>query len=162
MVAGLSARLEWQIIFPSHFTLFSDASGTFGCWAFTSTYSWLQVCWPDNWQSVHITVKELIPIVVAAALWGSHWSCTWICFRCDNMAVVELLKRHTSQDHVLMHLLHCLAIYAAYFRFQYHATHVPGVQNTAADALSRNNMLLFTSLIPQGSRYALLQHCGTC
>ena len=66
------------------------------------------------------------------------------------MAVVELLKSQTSQDKLLMHLLHCLAFYAAYFRFQYHATHVPGVQNTASDALSCNNMFLFTSLVPQG------------
>ena len=135
--------------------VFSDASGTFGCGAFTSSYSWFQICWPDNWQSIHITAKELLPIVVAAAVWGSHWSRRRICFRCDNMAVVELLKRHTSQDQLLMHLLRCLAFYAAYFRFQYQATHVPGVQNTAADALSRNNMLLFTSLIPQGQQVCI-------
>ena len=51
-----------------------------------------------------------------------------------------------------MHLLRCLAFYAAYFRFQFYATHVPGALNTAADALSRNNMSLFTSLVPQGQQ----------
>jgi hypothetical protein len=68
------------------------------------------------------------------------------------MAVVELLKSHTSQDHLLMHLLRCLSFYAAYFRFQFYATHLPGVHNTAADALSRDNMLLFASLVPQGQQ----------
>ena len=132
--------------------VFSDAAGTFGCGAFTATHHWFQITWPDNWQTVHITAKELLPIVVAAAVWGPHWSRQRICFRSDNMAVVELLKSNTSQDQLLMHLLRCLAFYAAYFRFQFCANHVPGTQNTAADALSRNHMLLFTSLIPQGQQ----------
>lgn len=132
--------------------VFSDAAGTSGCGAFTTNHHWFQILWPEGWQSIHITAKELLPIVVAAAVWGSCWSRQRICFRCDNMAVVELLKSLTSQDRLLMHLLRCLAFYAAYFRFQFCATHVPGVQNTAADALSRNNMLLFTSLVPQGQQ----------
>ena len=99
--------------------------------------------------------KELLPVVVAAAIWGSCWSRQRICFRCDNMAVVELLISRTSQDQLLMHFLRCLSFYAAYFRFQFCATHVPGVQNSAADALSRNNMLLFNSLVPQGRQFLI-------
>ena len=99
-------------------------------------------------MAVH-SYQELLPIVVAAAVWGAQWGRQRICFRCDNMAVVELLKSHTSQDQLLMHLLRCLAFYATYFRFQFHATHVPGVLNTAADALSRDNLSLFNSLVPQ-------------
>ena len=72
-----------------------------------------------------------------------------MCFRCDNMAVVDLLKSRTTKDHMLMHLLRCLVFYAAYFRFDFVALHVPGSHNTAADALSRNNLSLFFSLIPQ-------------
>ena len=130
----------------------SDASGTFGCGAFENTSSWFQLQWPESWQSVHITAKELIPIVIAAAVWGGQWSRKRICFRCDNMAVVDLLKSNTSQDRLLMHLLRCLAFYSAYFRFQCVAVHVPGIHNTAADALSRNNMSLFASLVPQGQQ----------
>ena len=57
------------------------------------------------------------------------------------MAVVELLN---PRRQLVMHLLSCLAAY-----FSFYATHVPGVQNTAADALLRN-MLLFT-LGPTGT-----------
>ena len=135
--------------------VFSDAAGTFGCGAFTSTHQWFQITWPDDWQSIHITAKELLPIVVAATIWGSRWSRQRICFRCDNMAVVELLKSRTSQDQLLMHFLRCLSFYAAYFRFQFCTTHVPGVQNSAADALSRNNMLLFHSIVPQGQQFLI-------
>ena len=48
---------------------------------------------------------------------------TWICFKRDHMAVVELLKSQTSQGQLLMHLLSFLA---AYFRYQLgnpHARH---------------------------------------
>ena len=95
--------------------IFSDAVGTFDCGALTSTHHWIQISWPDNWHSVHITAKELLPAVVAPAGQGPLWSHQWICFRCDHMAVVKLLKSQTSQDQLLMHLLSLLA---AYFRFQ--------------------------------------------
>ena len=68
------------------------------------------------------------------------------------MSVVDLLKSSTSQDQLLMHLLRCLAFYSAYLRFQFLAVHVPGIHNTAADALSRNNMSLFAFLVPQGQQ----------
>ena len=48
--------------------VFSDAAGTFGCGAFTSTHYWFQIAWSDDWQSIHITAKELLPIVAVAAL----------------------------------------------------------------------------------------------
>ena len=37
---------------------------------FSSEGAWFQVQWPVSWSSVHITVKELAPIVLATALWG--------------------------------------------------------------------------------------------
>ena len=65
------------------------------------------------------------------------------------MAVVDLLKCHTSKDQLLMHLLRCLAFYAAFYWFEFVAEHVAGVENTAADAISRNNIPLFVPLCPQ-------------
>ena len=53
--------------------LTSDASGSWGCGAFTSTGQWFQLALPDSWQEVHITMKELLPIVLAAATWGPLW-----------------------------------------------------------------------------------------
>ena len=58
---------------------------------------------------------------------------------------------------MLMHLLRCLFFYCAQFSFHLSAEHVPGVLNTAADALSRNNLPLFLSLVPQTSQVALPQ-----
>lgn len=70
------------------------------------------------------------------------------------MAVVDLFKTGTSQDPLLMHMLLCLAFYVAYYRFQLTAAHIPDILNTAADALSRNNIILslFHSLVPQSQQ----------
>ena len=51
----------------------SDASGSYGCGAiFCNT--WFQASWPPSWEAINITAKELVPIVIAAALWGSQWT----------------------------------------------------------------------------------------
>ena len=130
----------------------SDVSGSFGCGAFSHSHGWFQLEWPGSWNAVHITAKELVPIVIAAALWGSAWTGSCVCFRSDNMAVVDMLKTRTS-----MHLLRCLVFYAALYSFQFIARHVPGVMNTAADAISRNNLSLFSSLCPQVPQMAIPQ-----
>ena len=133
----------------------SDASGTFGCGAFSPNLGWFQLRWPESWHSVNIAAKELVPIVIASALWGHHWTHTGVCFKSDNMAVVALLKTRTSPDQLLMHLLRCLTFYAAYYKFEVRAAHVPGVLNTAADAISRNNISLFLSLVPQSQQISI-------
>lgn len=127
----------------------SDASGSFGCGAFSIQHEWFQLEWPASWSDVSITAKELVPVVIAAALWGSSWYHQCVRFQSDNMAVVDLLRSRTSGNPLLMHLLRCLVFYAATYSFDFVAEHIPGIHNTAADALSRNNLILFSSLPPQ-------------
>ena len=83
---GFQSDLHWWAIFmdgwngvsmfdstipsPPFATLTSDASGGWGCGAFTSTGEWFQFRWPPAWDHIHITAKELLPIVVACAVWG--------------------------------------------------------------------------------------------
>ena len=103
--AGAKANLMWwqtflqdwngTSFFPAMTTsaeVFSDASGTFGCGAFAFSHGWFQLRWPEDWHAVHITAKELVPIVIAAAVWGPQWTQKCVCFRSDNMAVVDLLN----------------------------------------------------------------------
>ena len=54
-----------------------------------------------------------------------------------------------------MHLLRCFAFFVAFFKFNYSTQHVPRVLNTAANALSRDDLTLFFSLVPQTPRYTL-------
>ncbi len=86
---------------------------------------------------------------MAAAVWGLHWRELRVLFRSDNMAVVEILRKRTSADPHIMPLLRCFVFYAAVYHFTFTAEHIAGTHNTAADAISRNNLTLFTSLVPQ-------------
>ena len=62
---GLSMMLDDRKVNPD-IVLTSDASGRWGCGAFWNT-SWFQLEWSEALSSLHITNKELIPIVLAAA-----------------------------------------------------------------------------------------------
>ena len=55
-------------------TLTSDASGSWGCGAFTTGGHWFQFQWPEVREAVHVKAKELLPIVVAYAVWGQDWT----------------------------------------------------------------------------------------
>ena len=129
--------------------VYTDASGSYGCGAVVTHFGWLQLCWPVSWQPVNITEKELLPIVMATALWGSFWQGKHVCFHCDNMAVVQILRAHTGRGDIVLHLLHCLFFFLARYNIHLSAVHIPGTLNTAADALSRNHMSLFFSIVPQ-------------
>jgi len=56
----------------------------------------VQAEWPEEWQGVDIAVKELILVVIAAALWGQSWQGQHICFLLNNMAVVAILNSRTA------------------------------------------------------------------
>ena len=120
-------------------SMVSDASGSWGCGAFWSPH-WFQLQWDDRLQTLSITVKELIPIVVAAAVFGRQWKGKIVLFQVDNLAVVQVLNATYCKEVHLMHLVQVLVLLAAYFDFWFRAEHIAGNSNTQADALSRNKM----------------------
>lgn len=131
-------------------TLITDASESWGCGGY-SGHNWFMLPWAGPIQHSHITVKELAPIVVAAAIWGREWSGRIVQIRSDNSAVVSIVNQGSSKNNQAMHLRRCLAYLAASWHFHMVATHIRGVDNTLADALSRDNLPLFRSLYPQAS-----------
>ena len=123
--------------------LTSDASGKWGCGAWWNS-CWFQLAWSDTacTEEVNIAMKELIPIVIAAAMWGKNWE-GQVCCQCFNEAGVAVLNRRTSRDQDLMHLLQCLSFFEANFGFRVVAKHIPGTQNSLANDLSRNKLSSF-------------------
>ena len=85
-------------------TVTSDASGSWGCGAYSSSGEWFQFEWPPFWLDRHITIKELLPIVLGVAIWGSHWTGLSVRCCCDNAAVVAIIIRD-DQDERAMHLM---------------------------------------------------------
>ena len=132
------------------FCIQTDASGSWGCAAFFQG-EWLQLPWNEAWTSVGIMAKELAPILLSIAVWGTRLAKKRALFQCDNMSVVEALKKGSSKDRVVMQLLRSLWFYVAHYDIDLTCVHIMGVANTTADYLSRNNMSSFFSLNPQAS-----------
>ena len=129
-------------------SVYSDASGSWGCGALWQQ-NWFKMLWSEHLQNCSIAVKELVPVVIPAALYGPQWKGKIVLFVVDNTAVVEVLNSTFCRDSHLMHLIHLLVFLASYHNFWFTAKHIAGRVNTLADALSRNNMSFFYSQVPQ-------------
>ena len=115
----------------------SDASGSWGRGAFWGT-KWLQWQWDGPSKEWSIAPKELLPILFALVVWGRRWvGCRIECY-CDKMTVVAVINSGCAKDSTLMHVLRCMFFVAGHLDIRIHANHIPGVENVAADALSRN------------------------
>ena len=137
---------------PIDAKLTSDASGSWGCGAFFNQ-RWFNLSWDScpSWTNVHISIKELLPIVISCAIWGREMSGSHIrC--CDNAAVVVMVNKHTSSQPLAMHLLRCLFFICAKFNITLSAEHLAGCKNTAADALSRGRVESFLQQTSQADR----------
>ena len=164
--SGFRSDLQWWVVFlpvwngigmmssvcrmAPQAVVTSDASN-WGCGAFTTTGQWFQLQWPASWKNVHITFKELVPVVMAVALWGGRWRGGTILCRSDNAAVVSIVNSGRSDKELAMHLVRTLSFYTAYYELVVVAEHVAGRQNEAADAISRDCLTLFRHLIPQAN-----------
>ena len=82
---------------------YTDASGNWGCGAIWGK-RWIQYPWQSTWLQKSIAVKELLPIVLACALWGPLWAHKHVEVQCDNAAVVDILRAKTSKCKDIMHL----------------------------------------------------------
>lgn len=129
-------------------TITSDASGSWGCGAFETSGEWFQLKLPESWSTVHITVKELLPIVIGIALWGRRWQGGTVRCLCDNAAVVAIIRSGRSRDERVMHLVRSLFFFLALYKVAVVGEHIPGVNNGAADALSRDDVSSFRLQVP--------------
>ena len=91
------------------FTIVSDASGSWGCGAYWDE-KWFNLQWPAQFLSLNIATKELIPVVIAAAVFGSQWHGQLIQFTVNNMAIVHVFNATYSKDPHLMHLI-CILVF---------------------------------------------------
>ena len=141
---------------PAAVHCWTDASGQFGCGGWVPvTGAWFQLQWPPGGagegvrlREESIALKELLPIVIAGAVWGPGWRKARITVHCDNLGVVALVNSGYSRVPQIMHILRCLFFIRAHFQFSLHAVHVPGVENSLADAISRDNLHLLFSQVP--------------
>ena len=76
---GLFPRL------PNGPPITTDASGSWGAGAFISLDdAWFQIHWSSSWSATNIATKELLPIVVALAIWGHRCAGTKVTLYSDS------------------------------------------------------------------------------
>ena len=89
----------------SAYHVWTDASGSFRCGAWLpATGEWLQLGWAETakpgdleTQGSGIAWKELLPIVLACAVWEECWSRGVVTFHCDNIAAVVVVTQGTAE-----------------------------------------------------------------
>ena len=130
------------------FQISSDSAGSRGYGAILNT-KWLTGAWSMEQRSLSMAYRVLFPIVVAAALWGSHLVSRRVDVLCDNESVVAVLKSGSSRDQHLMGLLRHSSLLAIRHSFMFTASSVHDLANPVADSLSRLQFQCFGRLAPQ-------------
>ena len=88
----------------------------------------------NNYTIVHL---EILNIVVALKLWGREWTDKVIEIKCDNMAVVEVLRSGRARDPALATSARNVWLLTSLFNINLIVNHISGVKNQVADMLSR-------------------------
>ena len=164
--AGFTADLAWwrefihkwngsSFLFPPEklpsVEIASDASGSWGCGAWYKK-SWFQVQWDEQSGHLDIACKELVPIILACAVWGHKWAGHRVVCHCDNQVVVACLRSRSSRQTGLMHMLRCLVFIEAYLNCQLYPMYINTRLNHLADDLSRDNLQSFLLKVPDVDR----------
>lgn len=135
------------------FELFTDSAGNIelGCGAILQK-QWAFMRWPAQWEGTEvirdITFLELVPIAMAFSIWGTKLAGKRVILHTDNQALVSILNTQTSKSSRVMHLLRKLVLQGLVYNIQFKATHIMGLDNTKADALSRQQWSRFQASFP--------------
>lgn len=116
--------------------LYSDASD----WGCAAVYGqrWFQLQWPNRWKGKHINIREFVPIYLALDTWGSLFQHSYLTFRCDNRAVVDVINSGTTRDPDMLVILRAITLLTLHLDIQLCSLHFPGKLNIVADHLSRS------------------------
>ena len=72
-----------------------------------------------------------------------------VLFFTDNAALVDIINKQTSKHTLIMVLLRVLVLSCLHYNILLRARHVPGLQNTQADYISRFHVESFKEIAPQ-------------
>jgi len=106
MVEVICSQLEWHC--TDHSIGFSTTHiylRSWGCGAWFKN-NWFSLPWVHVYSLLHITVKEMVPIILAALTWSHYWRGGQVMMYCDNSAVVTINK--SNKEKFVMHMLRTL------------------------------------------------------
>ena len=70
-----------------------------------------------------------------------------VLFQCDNFGVVSALRKGSAKETTVMHPLHFLWFFVAYYDIEVLAEHIPGISNPTADHLSQDAKCPFETVV---------------
>ncbi len=138
---------DWEPLFD--FQISSDAAVSEG-FGIVNGNEWCRGTWPEG-PRLNIAILEMIPLVVSALIWGDQWSGKSIIFYTDSMAVHFSAQSLLPKEPHLAALIRELAIISIEKDFRFRTEHLPGVENTRADLLSRAKVSAFLSDHPSAN-----------
>lgn len=148
---GMRADLQWWVRFLDHFNgktwlssarrwvnVYVDAS-TRGCGMVWGS-DWLYVNWEvdsPHLATEHINVKETLAIALAVKRWAPLWAGCSVVIHSDNITALCALNKGSSKSALSMDAVRDIFWLSAVFNFRIRGVHIAGVDNEAADAVSR-------------------------
>lgn len=136
----------------SSLELYTDAAASKGYGAIFGKH-WFGGAFPKAWHSCNITFLEFFPIVLAVHIWGSKMTNRCVLFFTDNAALVDIINKQTSRHKSVMVLLRELVLNCLRYNILFRAKHVPGLQNSQADYISRFQVESFKELAPEADEF---------
>ena len=128
-------------------SLFTDASFT-GFGGFFQG-QWISQPWPfDVSQVTHISFLELFAVFATVSTFSELLVNKHFVIFTDNEAIVSVWSTGSSKDKQIMALVREMFFLCTQFNLTIRFRHVPGVQNTFADLLSRLQVDAFKSICP--------------
>ena len=109
---------------------------------------------PLGFKDYDIVHLEILNIVVALKIWANKWKDKKIEIKCDNMAVVDVIRSGRARDQILAKCARNIWLITSIFNINLVVNHIPGQENTVADLLYRwkgssDDFLKLGNLLPQ-------------
>ena len=152
---GVCMFLDDEYSSLADLAVFTDSSSTvgFGGW-YEPAQEYFKGTWEDHMGAIKksefpsMALLEIYPVAIACMIWGKYFTQKRIMFHCDNLATCQILNKGRSKCPEIMKIMRRLAMVAVQYNFAFRAIWLPSETNVHADALSRDNMVLFQMLAP--------------
>ena len=92
---------------------------------------------PLGFMQYSIVHLKILNLIVALKIWSSVWQDKITEIKCNNMAVVEVIKTGRARDPILATCARNIWLLISMFNIELVVNHIPGVCNVVADLLSR-------------------------
>lgn len=118
--------------------IFSSDSSLTGCGGFWNG-CYFHTKFPDRImkKGFHISVLEILSIIICLKLWGKHFKGQKIVVFCDNQSVCQIINSGKSRCEILQDSLREICYLAACNEFELRAQHLLSEENRISDILSR-------------------------